>query len=303
MIFRVVLTDAAGLVGLYGYCERNGFMDFLQVEELPSDQLQRFFVHMAALSWFGRLLQALYNSQVKPRNRILFDWSRRRICNNLFCTVSDSWRTTHRNSRMGFETFKAAVFKLRKCAGCKQAWYCSAECQASRWKQHKLFCKTLTQAADEHGSVLPTPAEMPRRPSEPSAGSSSIAPGTPSSIPPVKLSELPDVPEFLLRPGNDGPDMEFTTEGHLAELMAVKRGGAVSADDVMAGLIVATIYRQTRILFAQGLTRAQAKELSIVGMEAGVNVRLGLPNAKSPFVALVVERAMERAWTNMNSGA
>ncbi|KAK9817650.1 hypothetical protein WJX72_000182 [[Myrmecia] bisecta] len=298
MIFRVVLTDAAGAVGLYGYCERNGFVDFLQVEELPSDQLQRFFVHMAALSWFGRLLQAMYNSEVKPRNCILFDWSKRRICNNLACPVNDSWLTTQADSRMGFESFKAAELKLRKCSGCEQAWYCSAECQKSRWKQHKLFCKTLKQAADEHGSVLPTPAEMP-----PAPGTPSSAPGhPPRRIPPVKRSELPEVPGFLLRPGNLGPDMEFTTEGHLADLMAARRGGAVSTDQVMAGLIVATIYAQTRILFPQGLTRAQAKELSIIGMEAGVNAA-GLPNAKSPFVAQVVERAMVKAWTNMTSAA
>ncbi|KAK9818000.1 hypothetical protein WJX72_005589 [[Myrmecia] bisecta] len=255
-------------------------MNFLQVDELPSDQLKRFFVHMAALIWFCRLLQAMYNSEVKPRRCILFDWSKRRTCNNLSCPVNAPWRTTPPDSRMGFEgfeSFKAAGLKLRKCSGCEQAWYCSAACQKKRWKQHKLFCKTLKQAADEHGSRAWPPAAPPL----------------------VKRSELPDVPGFLLRPGNLGPDVEFTAEGHLADLMAVRRGGAMSTDLFMAGLIMATIDAQTRILFAQGLTRAQAKELSIVGMEAGVNAA-GLPNAKSPFVAQVVERYMVKAWTNMN---
>ncbi len=30
--------------------------------------------------------------------------------------------------------------KLRKCAGCRRVRYCSQECQAQHWAQHKLVC-------------------------------------------------------------------------------------------------------------------------------------------------------------------
>ena len=30
--------------------------------------------------------------------------------------------------------------KLKKCGGCRRVRYCSAECQAAQWEQHKLVC-------------------------------------------------------------------------------------------------------------------------------------------------------------------
>jgi hypothetical protein len=32
---------------------------------------------------------------------------------------------------------------LKKCAGCKAAWYCGAECQKADWGRHQLLCHTL----------------------------------------------------------------------------------------------------------------------------------------------------------------
>lgn len=30
--------------------------------------------------------------------------------------------------------------KMKKCSGCKCAWYCSDECSKVHWKEHKLIC-------------------------------------------------------------------------------------------------------------------------------------------------------------------
>lgn len=30
--------------------------------------------------------------------------------------------------------------KMKKCSGCKCAWYCSDECSKDNWKEHKLIC-------------------------------------------------------------------------------------------------------------------------------------------------------------------
>ncbi|KAI0737889.1 hypothetical protein C8Q80DRAFT_1242498 [Daedaleopsis nitida] len=33
--------------------------------------------------------------------------------------------------------------RLRRCAGCMQAWYCSTQCQKAAWKAHKAECKEV----------------------------------------------------------------------------------------------------------------------------------------------------------------
>jgi len=47
---------------------------------------------------------------------------------------------------------------LKKCAGCKSAWYCGAECQKADWKRHKLLCEAIQgvrmRDAKENGELL-----------------------------------------------------------------------------------------------------------------------------------------------------
>ena len=37
----------------------------------------------------------------------------------------------------------------QRCSKCKDAWYCSRECQLKNWKQHKETCKLLSKIAEE----------------------------------------------------------------------------------------------------------------------------------------------------------
>lgn len=43
---------------------------------------------------------------------------------------------------------------LKSCAGCKQAFYCSRECQKTDWKAHKRYCKAAP-VSDTKASGLP----------------------------------------------------------------------------------------------------------------------------------------------------
>ena len=37
----------------------------------------------------------------------------------------------------------------QRCSKCKQAWYCSRDCQLRQWKQHKPICSILQRDKDE----------------------------------------------------------------------------------------------------------------------------------------------------------
>lgn len=45
---------------------------------------------------------------------------------------------------------KQLNFKLRRCGGCGEVYYCSKECQQAHWKQHKLSCtRQLSRASSK----------------------------------------------------------------------------------------------------------------------------------------------------------
>ncbi|KAJ3335255.1 hypothetical protein HDU93_006058 [Gonapodya sp. JEL0774] len=50
--------------------------------------------------------------------------------------------------------------KLKRCAGCHAAWYCSSECQKQDYKSRKAVCKT-SQAAESASSASTPPDDSP----------------------------------------------------------------------------------------------------------------------------------------------
>lgn len=36
-----------------------------------------------------------------------------------------------------------------RCSKCKNEWYCSRECQLTRWKEHKKMCQIMTKIKSE----------------------------------------------------------------------------------------------------------------------------------------------------------
>ena len=37
----------------------------------------------------------------------------------------------------------------QRCTACKNAWYCSRDCQLRQWKKHKAICKLITMNKEE----------------------------------------------------------------------------------------------------------------------------------------------------------
>eukprot|EP00741_Cyanophora_paradoxa_P015327 tig00000194_g14795.t1 len=72
-----------------------------------------------------------------------------------------------------------------KCSGCKQVWYCSAECQKAAWKEHKPRCRELRRAFEEaEAAQQQAPAAAaegsnpaPQAPEAPAAGATPDAAG------------------------------------------------------------------------------------------------------------------------------
>ena len=58
-------------------------------------------------------------------------------------------RLTLVQDRSMCETCFKTGTKLRMCLGCKQAWYCSPECQKRAWKSHKTACKLVARIKGE----------------------------------------------------------------------------------------------------------------------------------------------------------
>ncbi|KAF9285292.1 hypothetical protein BGZ68_003981 [Mortierella alpina] len=71
------------------------------------------------------------------------------------------------------KTEMASGGKLKRCAKCKSALYCSRECQTSHWKVHKKVCATL--GATTMGQP-DAPAPAPSTNTAPRAASSKGAP-------------------------------------------------------------------------------------------------------------------------------
>jgi ankyrin repeat protein len=72
------------------------------------------------------------------------------------------------------------------CAGCKQASYCSAECQKGDWKRHRVSCK-LWAAHRAEEAALPVASAEPAAPapapatSQPAASSTAVEAGPPAT--------------------------------------------------------------------------------------------------------------------------
>jgi len=57
-------------------------------------------------------------------------------CNNPSCVVLE-----------GVAEGDAGAAGMNRCAGCRMVRYCSRQCQAQHWKQHKPVCKALAAAS------------------------------------------------------------------------------------------------------------------------------------------------------------
>ena len=46
---------------------------------------------------------------------------------------------------------ECGALATQRCSRCKQAWYCSRDCQLRQWKKHKAICAMFTEARKEKG--------------------------------------------------------------------------------------------------------------------------------------------------------
>lgn len=57
-----------------------------------------------------------------------------------------------------------------RCSRCKTEWYCSRECQLSRWKEHKKLCVVLSEIKQEEDKFEATRKEKMKEAYEASKG-------------------------------------------------------------------------------------------------------------------------------------
>jgi hypothetical protein len=62
--------------------------------------------------------------------------------------------------------------RLRACAGCKEAWYCSRECQLADWKDHKKDCTGGKHPGVAKKEPQPEPIRRPQPEPQPEASTS-----------------------------------------------------------------------------------------------------------------------------------
>jgi hypothetical protein len=69
--------------------------------------------------------------------------------------VDGQWaEVCHNNTGCGRrEQLEMAQTRMKRCARCRDVWYCGKECQEAGWGEHKKRCKVLKEAAEKRAAV------------------------------------------------------------------------------------------------------------------------------------------------------
>jgi MYND finger len=68
--------------------------------------------------------------------------------------VRGQWAQVCHNQMCGNrEQLETGKERMKRCAKCKDVWYCGAECQKAGWSEHKGRCKELKEAAEKREAV------------------------------------------------------------------------------------------------------------------------------------------------------